>query len=219
MTATMVLFQATFLALLCAMLVRSVRANHALIGIAGATGLAVAASEFGAMAMLVPLLVFLVALVQVGSRLMADRRAKFSADEEAMLIGPLTGLTRARARHFLDQGFWMAGRAGDVLTREGEEVGQLYYIASGTAKVVSHGHTVGTLRSGQLVGEATILSADAATATVTLTEASRFWCAPAKTLNAYLAANDDVRHVLEHGFNQSLREKLQAMNRASAAQA
>jgi hypothetical protein len=219
MTATTVLFQACFLALLCAMLVRSVRANHALIGLAGIAGLVVAAREQGAMEMLAPFLVALVALVQVGSRLLADRRAKFSGDEEAMLTGPLAGLTRARARHFLDQGFWMTGRAGDVLTREGEEVGQLYYLASGEAKVMSHGHLVGTLRSGQLIGEATILSADAATATVTVTQASRFWCAPAKTLNAYLAANDDVRHVLEHGFNQSLRAKLQAMNRASAAQA
>jgi hypothetical protein len=219
MTASMLLFQACFLALLCAMLVRSVRANHALIGLAGIAGIFMAAGDQGAMEMLAPFLVALVALVQVGSRLLADRRAKFSADEEAMLTGPLTGLTRARARHFLDQGFWMAGRTGDVLTREGETVGQLYYLASGEAKVVSHGHMVGTLRSGQLIGEATILSADAATATVTLTKASRFWCAPSKTLNAYLATNDDVRHVLEHGFNQSLREKLHAMNRASAAQA
>jgi hypothetical protein len=219
MTATTLLFQACFLALLCAMLVRSVRANHALIGVAGVAGIFIAARDQGAMEMLAPFLVALVALVQVGSRLLADRRAKFSADEEAMLTGPLAGLTRARARHFLDQGFWMAGRKGDVLTREGEQVGQLFYLGSGEAKVVSHGHVVGTCRAGQLIGEGSILSPDAATATVTLTEASRFWCAPAKTLNAYLAANDDVRHVLEHGFNQSLREKLAAMNRASAAQA
>ena len=215
MTASTVLFQATFLALLCALLVRSVRANHALIGLAGVAGLAVAASRHGAMAMLAPLLVALVAAVQVGSRFLADRRAKFSTHEEAMLTGPLAGLSRARARHFLDQGFWMTGRKGDVLTREGEDVGQLYYLASGEAQVVSGGRAVGKCHPGQLIGEATILSADAATATVTVTEASRFWCAPAKTLNAYLAANDDVRHVLEHGFNQSLREKLAAMNRAS----
>ena len=101
----------------------------------------------------------------------------------------------------------MTGRKGDVLTREGEQVGQLYYLASGEAKVVSHGRMVGTCRTGQLIGEGTILSPDAATATVTLTEASRFWCAPAKALNAYLATNDDVRHVLEHGFNQSLARK------------
>ena len=219
MTATAVLFQATFLALLCAMLVRSVRANHALIGLAGIAGLAAAADQYGAMAMLAPFLVVTVAVVQVGSRLLADRRAKFSTDEDAMLAGPLTGLTRARARHFLDQGFWMTGRKGDVLTREGEQVGQLYYLASGEAKVVSGGRAVGTCRAGQLIGEGTILSPDAATATVTLTEASRFWCAPAKSLNAYLATNDDVRHVLEHGFNQSLREKLAAMNRASSGQA
>jgi len=56
----------------------------------------------------------------------------------------------------------------------------------------------------------------AAIATVTLTQPSRFWCAQGRALNAYLAANPDARHALEHGFNVSLREKLEAMNRAAA---
>ena len=68
----------------------------------------------------------------------------------------------------------------------------------------------------QLVGEATVLGESAAIATVSLTEASRFWCAQGKSLNAYLAANPDARHALEHSFNVSLREKLDAMNRAAA---
>src|SRR3990170_5040229 len=97
MTTTALLFQATFIALLCAMLVRSVRANHALIGLAGVAGLAAAADQHGAMAMLAPFLVVTVAVVQVGSRLLAGRRAKFSADEEAMLAGPPPRLPRAPA--------------------------------------------------------------------------------------------------------------------------
>jgi hypothetical protein len=45
---------------------------------------------------------------------------------------------------------------------------------------------------------------------------SRFCCAQGGALNAYLAANPDARHALEHGFNVSLREKLEAMNRAAS---
>ena len=45
---------------------------------------------------------------------------------------------------------------------------------------------------------------------------SRFWCAQGRALNAFLAANPDARHALEHGFTLSLREKLEAMNRAAA---
>ena len=70
-------------------------------------------------------------------------------------------------------------------------------------------------RSGR-IGEATVLGETAAIATVTLTQSSRFWCAQGKSLNAYLAANPDARHALEHSFNVSLREKLDAMNRAAA---
>lgn len=209
------LFQAIFVALLLAMLVRSVRFNHALIGVAGVAGLVYAWAQHGAMALLAPLLVVIVAIVQVTSRLVADRRARFSPDEEAMLAGPLAGLSRARARHFLDQGLWLNGRSGEALTREGESAAHLYYLSSGKAEVVSGGRRVGFCHPGQLIGEGTVLSPDAATATVTLSEASRFWCAPAKTLIDYLAANDDVRHVLEHGFTVSLREKLDAMNRAA----
>ena len=65
-------------------------------------------------------------------------------------------------------------------------------------------------------GEATVLGEAAAIATVTLAQPSRFWCAQGRALNAYLAANPDARHVLEHGFNVSLREKLEAMNRAAS---
>lgn len=217
MNGALLIYCAIFLAVLGALLVRSMRVNHALLGLAGIAGLAFAAGHFGPLAMLGPLLVMLVAAVQVAARLMADRRARFSAEEEAMLAGPLAGLSRARARHFLDHGVWLAGRIGDVLTREGEDVGHLYYLASGEARVATGGRTVGTCRAGQLIGEGTILSPDSATATVTLSKAARFWCAPAKALNAYLTANDDVRHVLEHGFTVSLREKLEQMNRAAAA--
>ena len=52
---------------------------------------------------------------------------------------------------------------------------------------------------------------------MTLTQPSRFWCAQGHALNAYLAANPDARHALEHGFTVSLRDKLDAMNRAAAS--
>ena len=131
-----------------------------------------------------------------------------------MLEGPLAGLCRAQARRLIDQGIWIEGRPGDVLIREGEPAAQLYYLASGAADVHSRGKLVGRAVPGQLLGEATVLGESAAIATVTLTEPSRFWCAQGRSLNAYLAANPDARHALEHGFTVSLRQKLDAMNRA-----
>jgi hypothetical protein len=216
MTGMLGLYIAIFAAALGALIVRSRLANHVLLGIAGLLGLLYGFAAHGLLAMVLPFLILIVAGVQAASGLIANRSAKFDDDEKAMLGGPHAGLGRAQARRLFDQGMWMEGRSGEVLIREGEPAAQLYFLASGAGDVHSRGHLVGRIVSGQLVGEATVLGESAAIATVTLTQPSRFWCAQGRALNAYLAANPDARHALEHGFTVSLREKLEAMNRAAA---
>ena len=164
----------------------------------------------------VMVLILIVAGVQIASVVGANRAAEFTAEENMMLEGPLHGLGRAQARRMIDQGIWIDGREGDVLIREGEPAAQLYFLASGAGDVHSHGNLVGRVVPGQLIGEATVLGESAAIATVTITQQARFWCAQGRTLNAYLAANPDARHALEHSFTVSLRQKLDAMNRAAA---
>jgi CRP/FNR family transcriptional regulator, cyclic AMP receptor protein len=141
---------------------------------------------------------------------------RFSTDEEPMLASLLNGLPRARARHFLDQGFWLTGQAGEALIREGEPVTHLFYLADGEAQVTSQGKPVGRCGSGDLIGEVTVLSGETASATVTLTRAARMWCAPAAGLRLYLDAHHDVRHAVELSFAAALRHKLQVMNKAVA---
>lgn len=159
-------------------------------------------------------LLLAVTLLLLARRLHRDRRARFTPDEEAMVAALLPDLGAARARHLLDQGFWLSGERGDVLTREDEPVGHLYYLAAGEAKVLSQGRQVGTCRAGDLIGEVTVLSGEQASATVILTGPARFWCAPADVLRSYLNAHDEVRHALEHGFAMALKSKLRASNRS-----
>lgn len=73
-----------------------------------------------------------------------------------------------------------------------------------------------TLGPGDLIGEATILTGEAATATVTLEGPARFWCGPADRLRVYLAENPEVRAALQSRFSDALKEKLVATNRALA---
>jgi Cyclic nucleotide-binding domain len=216
MTLGLGLFIGVFAAVLAALLARSRLANHLLLGSAGAMGLAYALGSHGMLGAVLPFLILIVAGVQAVSIIGANQAARFSAEEQEMLEGPLNGLARAQARRLIDQGVWIEGRPGDVLIREGQPAAQLYYIASGGGDVQSRGALVGSIAPGQLVGEATVLGESAAIATVTLTQPSRFWCAQGTSLNAYLAANPDARHVLEHSFTVSLRQKLDAMNRAAA---
>ena len=217
MTMALGLYIAIFAAALGALLSRSRLTNHLLLGLAGLFGLLYGLiSHDGLMAVILPFLMLIVAGVQAASVLGANRAAKFDDHEKAMLAGPLAGLGRSQARRLIDQGMWMEGRPGDVLIREGEPAAQLYFLATGAGDVHSRGNLVGRVVPNQLVGEATVLGESAAIATVTLTQHSRFWCAQGNALNAFLAANPDARHALEHGFTISLREKLEAMNRAAA---
>lgn len=153
----------------------------------------------------------------VAHRLLKNKRVRFTLEEEAMVTGILSDLSPSRARHLLDQGFWLTGKAGDTLTREEEPVTHLFYLASGEARVMSHGRQVGRVHSGDLIGEVTVLSGDQASATVILTGPARFWCAPASALRPYLNHHEDVRRALEHGFAESLRAKLRASNETIVA--
>jgi CRP-like cAMP-binding protein len=151
-------------------------------------------------------------LLVIGRRAAENAKVRFTDEEEAMLRGVFSALPRSRARHLLDQGLWLSGAAGDILTREDQPVTHLYYLAAGEAHVVSHGRQVGSCRAGDLVGEVTFLSGDQASATVTLAGPARFWCAPANVLKPYMQTHEDVRAALEQGFARSLKAKLRQSN-------
>jgi hypothetical protein len=161
-------------------------------------------------------LLLAVCLAMLGRRLWENRSVRFSAEEQAMLDRLFTELPRSRARHLIDQGLWLSGKAGDVLTREGETVDHLYYLAEGEARVLSTGSQVGLCRPGDLIGELTVLSGETASATVILNTPARFWCAPADDLRPYVETHDDVRRAIEHGFATVLKAKLRASNRTIA---
>ncbi len=161
-------------------------------------------------------LLLLACLGMLARRLWGNRAVRFTPEEQAMLDRLFTELPRSRARHLIDQGLWLSGKAGDVLTREGEKVDHLYYLAEGEARVVSMGSQVGTCRPGDLIGELTVLSGETASATVILNTPARFWCAPAEDLRPYVEAHEDVRRAIEHGFATVMKAKLRASNRTIA---
>jgi len=145
-----------------------------------------------------------------------ERKVRFTNEEEAMRAAFLSTLPRSAARQFIDQGLWLSGAAGEILTREGEPVANLYYLLNGEAQVTSQGRQVGTCRAGDLIGEATILSGDAATATVTLSGPATFWCASTSTLKLFLDDHDGSRVAIERSLANAVKDKLRAANRTIA---
>jgi len=155
-------------------------------------------------------------LLLLGRNLYSSRFIRFTPEEQRMLDSMVAGLSQNRARHLIDQGMWLAGKEGDVLTREGEPVDHLYFLAEGEARVMAMGRQVGTCRAGDLIGELTVLSGETASATVILNGPARFWCAAADDLKPYVETHEDIRRAIEHGFATALKAKLRASNRTIA---
>lgn len=216
MAAENILLHATYALLLAAVLAPRMGPLRLLVALAAAVGLSralwlgdmVSAAWLGAL--------LAACLFLLGRTWLEGRGVRFTEEERHMIDSLVAGLSASRARHLIDQGIWLTGKEGDVLTREGEPVGHLYYLAEGEARVMSSGSRVGTCRAGDLIGELTVLSGEMASATVVLNGPARFWCAPAEDLRPYVEAHEDIRRAIEHGFATALKAKLRASNRTIA---
>ena len=129
--------------------------------------------------------------------LLGGRRARLSREEQTMVTALLHRVPRGRAKHFIEQGFWLTGRRGDVLIREGEPVRHLYFLSEGEAGVIMADRQVGTFRAGEVIGDLTMLTSATAAATVALTGPARFWCAPAERIEPYLNVHAQLRGRIE----------------------
>jgi hypothetical protein len=140
------------------------------------------------------------ALLIFVSGLLASGRVRLSPEEQAMAAGLLKGAGRAQARHFIDQGYWLNGRPGEVLLREGEPVTQFCYLSEGEARVQMAGRAIGFCRGGDVVGGLDFFSGEAAAATVTLATPARFWCAAAERLKPYFDAHPQLQRRVERNL-------------------
>ncbi len=211
------LLQAGYALLIAAMLVPRLEALRILVALFALVGIVRAAfwsNDWTSAAWLAALL--LVCIILLARPWLQGDSARFAPEERGMLTSLLVGVSRTSARHLIDQGMWLTGKAGDVLTREGESVDHLYYLAEGEARVMSMGRQVGTCRAGDLVGELTVLSGEPASATVILSTSARFWCASAEALKPYVDTHEDIRQAIDHGFAAALKAKLRASNRTIA---
>src|SRR5688500_10817193 len=212
-----IVLQLGYALLVVAVLAPRMTSLRILVALSALVGLARALIWTGDLVTAIWMGVLLVAcLGLIGRSLYERRKVAFTADENRMLGSLVAGLAQSRARHLIDQGMWLTGKAGDELTREGEPVRHLYFLADGEARVMSLDRQVGTCRAGDLIGELSVLSGEPASATVILSGPARFWCAPAEDLKPYVEAHDDIRRALEHAFATALKAKLRASNRAIA---
>lgn len=147
-----------------------------------------------------------------------ELRVRFSDEERIMAEQGLPRLARIKARHFIDQGLWIEGRRGEVLTREGEPVSHLFFLGAGRARILSGGVEIATFAGPGFIGEMTVLSQSGATGTVVLDQDTRFWCVSGDALRRLLAEEPELRVLLENSFASAVSEKLRLSNLLLAEQ-
>jgi CRP-like cAMP-binding protein len=148
------------------------------------------------------------AILLIVADVLSFRATRLSSEEQEMTAALLKGVGRARARHFIDQGFWLNGQAGEVLLREGEPTKHLCFLSAGEARVMMDGRQIGFCRAGDLIGETSLFRGEDASATVVLAGKARFWCAPSERLKPYLDVHGDLQRKIERSIADGAREKL-----------
>ncbi|MBK8457883.1 MAG: cyclic nucleotide-binding domain-containing protein [Phyllobacteriaceae bacterium] len=94
----------------------------------------------------------------------ADRGARFTSEEKTLANDVFACLSPARKRRLLDAGEWTDCPAGMTLSRQGEAVTHLAWLAEGRADVEADGVVVSRAGQGDLIGELTVLDGDPASA-------------------------------------------------------
>jgi CRP-like cAMP-binding protein len=125
-------------------------------------------------------------------------------------------LTGAQTRRLVKAGQWREVAAGTVLTRQGEIIRELCFVARGLVDIMVDGHKIGEVVSGTLIGELGLSTGEAAKATAVCASPVRYLAFETDRLFGLLDRNADLQDAIDLAIHRSLREKLLRQNFAAA---
>ncbi|WP_300550731.1 cyclic nucleotide-binding domain-containing protein [Roseovarius sp.] len=137
---------------------------------------------------------------------------RFSPEDKALITQVFGPMPKPLARQFLDNGHWLDGEAGLILTTEGKPVTALTFLLRGEAEVTSDTRLIGRLGQG-LIGEMNVLDGGSASASVTLTRPARLFTITGGALNRLIWRDSDLRLMVENAMSRDTRAKLVAANK------
>jgi hypothetical protein len=150
-------------------------------------------------------------LINIGQLVLIwwDKQHRHADEHEALLATTLLpGLSGRGVRRLMKLARWRTVEAETTLLTEGQQVGELLFVADGAARIERQGGLVAICSRGDFVGEMSFVSGDPATATVVADRPMRVASFDAPTLKARLAEDRELRHALEASFNRNLIGKL-----------
>ncbi len=138
--------------------------------------------------------------------------------EKAALRRVLAGLGDVQIARLLKASQWRDIEARATLTKENQNVDELYFLFAGRAVVDVGGRQVAHLESGSFVGEVAFLTAQKATATVTIMEQSRILAMSREKLTQLCKTDEQVAGAVYQLLGRDLAAKLRRSNGTRAAQ-
>lgn len=158
----------------------------------------------------------IVNVIQITIEWRANRRARFTPEEQAFVNARLQGLGKFEARRLLDLGRWTDAPAGTQLTGEGAQVENLIYLSEGTVAVMVGNRRVATCTPGSFVGEMSLVGGGPASATTVVETPARFWAVPMATVLKLRDQNSRLVAALEVAIAHDLKSKVIAANLRTA---
>ncbi|WP_163558320.1 cyclic nucleotide-binding domain-containing protein [Halomonas sp. NO4] len=186
---------------------------YTLINLLGATLVLTSLSQnFNLSSVINQVLWILISLAGLARLLILRYLVRLNDEEQAFIQAKFPGMTAPMARRLLKAGRWESAEAGTTLATQGERIGALIYLSQGHAEVWSGGRLVGHCRPPSFIGEMTCFSGEAATATVTLAEPSRYFIITTEALLRLCRRDPELRMMLDNTLYLDTRMKLVAAN-------
>jgi CRP-like cAMP-binding protein len=159
------------------------------------------------------LLVNLVQLIRIVRR---AHMGTMTREERALIEQVLQVEEPTQQRRLLDVIVWRDADVGEVLMRQGQIAPPLVYIASGSVDVEVNGMSVGSCGAGDFLGEMSLVSGEAASATVKVALPARIAVFDREGLRRLITGLPEMARALDHTLNKGLAGKIRRMNHASA---
>ncbi len=151
-------------------------------------------------------------LIQLLLLELANRRARFSDDEQRFIKAALPRVEKAHAHRLLKLAKHTEFQAGEYLTTEGVPVEKLYFIIEGAVRIDKEGSMVGVCGHDDFIGEIGFMMDGTATATAVVTHSVRCLTFDYLPLKGMLDKEMGLRQSLESSFNRNLVGKLVKSN-------
>lgn len=139
-----------------------------------------------------------------------ERTTLTMTPEETALYAHMQTLTPGQFRSIMKEATWTKDNNGPVvLTREGEPIGNLFFVLSGTAQI-GKGDTSGQIEGNLFIGEIAFLTRGPASATVTVGSGATLVSWRHEALDALFVRKPAIKNAVLALFNLDLAAKVAA---------